>query len=71
MIASLPSDEEKDEQHGSCKQHSYGILGKDIISILSGYLIQCNDEPRNPLNDCESGFKMASGGFIVKRYTQA
>ena len=28
-----------------------------IISILSGYLIQCNDESRNPFNDCESGFK--------------
>ena len=27
------------------------------ISILSAYLIQCNDEPRNPFNDCESGSK--------------
>ena len=26
-------------------------------SISSGYLIQCNDEPRNLFNDCESGFK--------------
>ena len=26
-------------------------------SILSAYLIQCNDEPRNPFNDCESGSK--------------
>jgi hypothetical protein len=27
------------------------------VSILSGHLIQCNDEPRNPFNDCESGSK--------------
>ena len=27
------------------------------MSILHGYLIQCNDEPRNPLNDFESGSK--------------
>ena len=26
-------------------------------SILHGYLIQCNDEPGNPINDCESGSK--------------
>ena len=28
-----------------------------VFSVLSGYLIQCNDEPRNPFNDCESGSK--------------
>ena len=28
-----------------------------MMSVSSGYLIQCNDEPRNPFTDCESGFK--------------
>ena len=27
------------------------------LSILSAYLIQCTDEPRNLFNDCESGSK--------------
>ena len=32
-----------------------------MVSILSGYLIQCNDETGNPFNDCESGSKWPQG----------
>ena len=35
-------------------------------SILSAYLIQCNDEPRNPFNDCESDSKWTQGGSSLK-----
>ena len=35
-------------------------------SILHGYLIQCNDEPGNPINDCESGSKWGRVGSSLK-----
>ena len=35
-------------------------------SILHGYLIQCNDEPGNPINDCESGSKCGQVGSSLK-----
>ena len=35
-------------------------------SISSAYLIQCNDEPRNPFNDCESGSKWPQGVSSLK-----
>ena len=37
-----------------------------IRSILSGYLIQCNDEPGNPFNDSESGSKWPQGVSSLK-----
>ena len=40
-----------------------------ILSILSGYLIQCNDEPRNPINDLNRGSKVShllDGRFTVE-----
>ena len=37
-----------------------------IRSILSAYLIQCNDEPGNPISDCESGSKWHQGVSSLK-----
>ena len=37
-----------------------------MVSILSGYLIQCNDEPRTPINDCESGSKWPQEDSSIK-----
>ncbi len=45
---------------------NFYYLDPDMKSILSGYLIQCNDEPRNPFNDCESGSKWPQGVSSLK-----
>ncbi len=43
--------------HTGCVKYSLKYYLKITRSILHGYLIQCNDEPGNPINDCESGSK--------------
>jgi len=48
------------------------VFGGNILhrqnksSILSGYLIQCNDESGNPFNDSESDSKWTQGGSSLK-----
>ena len=47
---------------------SLDLMFPNTKSISSGYLIQCNDEPRER---CKSGSKWPQGGVIVKRYILA
>ncbi len=61
-----------DKRTGKVKSDAVYTMGDGfmtMISILSGYLIQCNDETGNPFNDLNRGSKVShllEGRFIVE-----